>query len=61
MASEPDPIDYPSLPTLYSLPSELHVLHGVNAFYKSQDLLQQPEREHESLSMPGQRTAGAAT
>ena len=42
-------------------PPELHVLHGENAGYKSQDLLQQPGREHASLSTPGQCTAFVAT
>ena len=63
MASETvDPIDWTSPPTLHrAVPPELHVLHGVNAGYKSHDLLHQPCREHESLGMPGQRTACAAT
>ena len=39
-----------------AVPHELRVLHDVNAGYKSQDLLQQPGREHASLCMPGQRT-----
>ena len=40
---------------------ELHVLHGINEGYKSQDLPQKPGLEHASMSMPDQRTAGAAT
>ena len=44
-----------------AVPPEVHVLHGVNAGYKSQDLLQQPRREHASLGMPGQSNAFAAT
>ena len=57
-----DPIDWVLLPSLHrAVPSELHVLHSVNAGYKSQDLLQQLGREHASLGMPGQRTACAAT
>ena len=50
------------LPTLHkAVPPELHVLHGANSGNKSQDLLQQPGREHTSVGMPGQRTACAAT
>ena len=49
-------------PTLHRVVSlELHVLHGVNSGYNSQDLLQQPVRKHASLLMPGQRTACTAT
>ena len=57
-----DPIDWP-LPTTqhWAVPPELHVLHGVDAGYKSQDLLQQPGSEHASLGTPGQRTARVAT
>ena len=40
---------------------ELHVLHGVNAAYKSQDLLHQPGLEHVSTGTPDQRTTCAAT
>ena len=40
---------------------ELHVLHSVNAAYKSQDLLQQPGLERASTGMQDQRTTGAAT
>ena len=46
-------------PTLHrAVPLELHVLHGVNASYNSQDLLQQPGRENASVGIAGQRTAG---
>ena len=48
-------------PTVMAVPPELHVLHGVNAGYKSQDLLQQPGIEQESIGLPSQRTACAAT
>ena len=41
--------------------TELHVVHGVNATYKLQDLLQQPGLELASMGMPDQRTAYAAT
>ena len=62
MASETvDALDWPLAPSIHrALPPELHVLHGVNAGYKSQDLLQQPGREHASVGMRGQRTACAA-
>ena len=40
---------------------ELLVLHGVNATYKSQDLLHQPGLERASTGMPDQRTTCAAT
>ena len=59
-----DPIDSSYPPTLMgSTPwgPELHVLPGVNAGYKSQELLQHPGCEHASIGMPGQRTACAAT
>ena len=48
MASETiDPIDWPLPLTIHSaVPTELHVLYGVNAGYKSQDLLQQPGSKH---------------
>ena len=60
MASEPvDPIDWSHPPSSWAVP-ELHVLYGVNAAYKSQDLLQQGF-EHASTGMPDQRTACAAT
>ena len=64
MASETvDPIDWKLPPILYrAAPHELHILQGINAGYKiSQDLLQQPGREHACLGMPGQRTACAVT
>ena len=56
-----DQIDCSHTPPAWAVPPELHVLHGVNAGYKSQDLLQQPGLEHASTGMPGQRTACAAT
>ena len=42
-----DPIDWSHPPPSWALVrgSELHVLHGVKAAYKSQDLLQQPGLE----------------
>ena len=62
MASETvDPIDWSHPPPSWAVPPELHVLHGVNAAYKSQDLLQQPGIERASTGMPDQRTTGAAT
>ena len=55
MASEMvDPIDWSHPPTWWAVPPELHVLHGVNAAYKSQDLLHQP-------GMPDQCTTCVAT
>ena len=33
----------------------LHVLHGINAAYKSQDLLHQPGLEHACTGMSDQR------
>ena len=43
MASETvDPIDWSYPPPSWAVPPEQPVLHGVNAAYKSQDLLQQP-------------------
>ena len=41
--------------------SSIHVLHGANAAYKTQDLLQQPGLEHISMGVPDQRSACAAT
>ena len=62
MASETvDPIDRLHPPSSWAVLPELHVLHGVNTAYKSQDLLQQPVLEHASTGMPDQRTACAAT
>ena len=65
MASETvDPIDWtlPPPPTLHvAVPSELHLLHGVNAGDKSQDLLQQPGREHVSLAIPAKCTPRMST
>ena len=52
-----DPIDwFQPLPS-WAVPPELPVLHGVNAAFKSQNLLQQPGLEHASTGMPDQRTA----
>ena len=48
-------------PPSWAVPPELHVLHGVNAAYKSQDLLHRPGLERASTSMPDQLTTCAAT
>ena len=56
-----DPIDLSHPPPSWAVPPELRVLHGVNAAYKSQDLLQQPRLELASTGMPDQRTTCAAT
>ena len=56
-----DPIDWSHPPPSLAVPPKLHVLHGVNAAYKSQDLLHQPGLEHVSTGMPDQRTTCAAT
>ena len=57
MASDTvDPIDWSHPPPSWAIPPELHVLHGVNAAYKSQDLVNQPGLEHASTGMPDQRT-----
>ena len=48
-------------PPSWAVPPELYALHGVNAAYKSQDLLHQPRLEHASAGVPDQRTAYAAT
>ena len=63
MSSETvDSIDWPLPPTLHrGVLRELHVLHGVNAGYKSQNLLQQLGREHAFLGMTGQCTACTVT
>ena len=63
MASEAvDPIDWSHpAPPSWAVAPELHVLHGVNAAYKSQDLLHQLGLEHASTGMPDQRTTCAAT
>ena len=62
MASETvDPIDWSHPPPSWPVPPELHVLHGVNATNKPEDLLHQPRLEHASTGMKGQRTACAAT
>ena len=62
MASETvDPLDWPHPPPSWAVPPELHVLHGFNAAYKSQDLLHQPGLERASTGMPDQRTTCAAT
>ena len=47
MASETvDPIDWSQPTPSWAVPLELNVLHGMNAAYKSQDLLQQPGLKH---------------
>ena len=56
-----DSIDWPHPPLSWAELPELHVLHGVSAAYKSQDLLHQPELEHASTGMPDQRTTCGAT
>ena len=62
MASETvDPIDWSHPPPSWAVPPEIHVLHGVNAAYKSQDLVHQPGLERVSTGMPDQRITGAAT
>ena len=55
------PIDWSHPPPSWAVPPELHVLHGVNAAYKSQDLVHQPGLEHASTGMLDQHTACAAT
>ena len=54
-------VNYQLLAVITEVPPELHVLHGVNAANKSQDLFHQPRLEHASNDMPDQRTACAAT
>ena len=62
MASETvDKIDWSHPPSSRAIPPELHVLHGVNATYKSQDLLYPPGLENALAGMPDQRTTCAAT
>ena len=62
MASETvDPTDWLHPPPSWAVPPELHVFQGVNAAYKSQDLLHQPGLERASTGMPDQRTTCAAT
>ena len=62
MASETvDPIDWSHPPPSWAVPTELHVLHGVNAAYKSQVLLHQLGLEQAYTGMPDQRTNCAAT
>ena len=56
-----DPIDWSHTPPLFAVQPELKVLPGVNAAYKSQDLVHQPELERVSTGMPDQRTTCAAT
>ena len=48
-------------PPSWAVPPEFHVLHRVNAAYKSQDLLQQLGLVHAFTGMPNQRTTCAAT
>ena len=60
MASETvDPIYWSHHPPSWAVPPKLHVLHGVHAAYKSQDLLQQPGLEHVSTGMPEKCTASS--
>ena len=62
MASEMvDPIDLLHPPPSWAVPPDLHVLHGVNAAYKLQDLVHQPGLERGSKGMPDQCTTCAAT
>ena len=64
MASDTvDPIDWSHPPPAWvvPVPPDLHVLHGVNAAYKSQDLLHQLGLERASKGMSDQRTACGAT
>ena len=56
-----DPIDWSNPPPSWAVPPELHVLHGLNAAFKSQDLLHQPGLERASTGKPDQRTTCAAT
>ena len=46
-------------PPSFTVLPELHVLHGVKAANKSQDLVHQPELEHASTGMPDQSTTCA--
>ena len=59
MASETvDPIDWPLALTLHrAVPPELHVLHGVNAGHKSQDLLSPLGRQLATIGMADVPTA----
>ena len=62
MASETeDPIDWSHPPASWAVPSEHHILLGVNAGYKLQDLLQKPGLEQASTGIPEQLTTCAAT
>ena len=62
MASETvDPIDWSHPPLSWAAPPKLHVLYGVKAAFKSQDLLHQPGLESASTAMPDQRTTCEAT
>ena len=62
MASETvDPTDWSHHPPSWAVPPELHLLHDVNAAYKSGDLLHQPGLERASTGMPDQHTTCAAT
>ena len=55
MASETvDPIDWSQPPPSWAVPPELHVLHGVNVVYTSQDLLQKTRpRVCQTNALPG--------
>ena len=62
MASETvKPIDWSQPPLSWAVPPELHVLHGVNASYNLQDLLEQLGLKHAPMGMPGQHTTSVAT
>ena len=54
-------IDWSHPSPSWAVPSELHVLRGVNAAYKTQDLLQQSGLEYAFTGMPDQRNVCAAT
>ena len=54
-----DSIGWSHPPPSWAVPPELHVLYGVKAAYRSQDMLQQPGFEQASTGMPDQRTACA--
>ena len=56
-----DPIDWSHPPPSWAVTPELHVFHGVNEDYKSQDFLHQPRLELPSTGMPDKRTTCAAT
>ena len=49
------PIGWSRPPLSWAVPPELHVLQGVNAAYKSQDMLHQPGLVHTSTGVPDKR------